>query len=184
MNQLKKTIIVPVLLLLAGCAAVSYYNAKVEVEKDENRYRLTVSESKLAMTIPAEALTPSPIRTGGSTDNPRYFHLKNEKTKFNISGWFEPDYMFSGAKKNFDAFHQNLIKANLPQPQNISFSKQGNWKAVSYDMSCGETSTPNLKAHWVQDGTWIDLHLSYDCSASGTLEDLLAFLSSVEIKKI
>ena len=65
------------LFLFAGCAAVSYYNAMVEVNKDQNVYRLTVSESKLALTIPAKGLTSSDIRSGGSTDNPRYFYFKN-----------------------------------------------------------------------------------------------------------
>jgi hypothetical protein len=46
------------------------------------------------------------------------------------------------------------------RPTNVEFKKIGGWDAVLYDMVIPGNTHSNIRAHWLQEGTWIDMHLS------------------------
>ncbi|HMV01369.1 MAG TPA: hypothetical protein PKD04_09820, partial [Rhodocyclaceae bacterium] len=49
---------------------------------------------------------------------------------------------------------------NLPAPADVSFERRGQWDAVFYHLPLPGGSSAHVRAHWVQSGTWIDVHLS------------------------
>ena len=51
-------------------------------------------------------------------------------------------------------------RAGIAAPRNVSFEHIGTWNAVLYDMQGSDVTNANIRAHWVQSGTWIDIHLS------------------------
>ena len=42
----------------------------------------------------------------------------------------------------------------------MSFERRGQWDAVFYHLPLPGGSSAHVRAHWVQSGTWIDVHLS------------------------
>ena len=42
----------------------------------------------------------------------------------------------------------------------MSIARYSDWEAVIYDIETPFGSNSNIRANWVQAGTWIDLHLS------------------------
>jgi hypothetical protein len=48
----------------------------------------------------------------------------------------------------------------MPSPPNAVKSRLDGWELVSYDISLPSGSDAHIRAEWVQDGMWIDLHVS------------------------
>jgi hypothetical protein len=132
----------------------------IQVTQKDNSYILTVPVSRLVMSIPSSGLSQKDNSIGGSTDNPRYFYFDDSANSLIISGWFEPAKGFSGVQK-FWTDETNAWKKNkLPEPRDVLFKKIGNWDAVLYDMDIPGKTNSHIRAHWIQSGTWIDMHLS------------------------
>lgn len=132
----------------------------IQITQKGDSYFLTVPVSRLVMSIPSSGLSQKDNSSGGSTDNPRYFYFNDSANNLIISGWFEPAQGFSGVQK-FWANETNAWKKNkLPEPRDVLFKKIGNWDAIVYDMDIPGATNSHIRAHWIQSGTWIDVHLS------------------------
>ncbi len=55
---------------------------------------------------------------------------------------------------------QEWNRRGLPEPQDVSFVKIGNWDAIVYDIAFSQGSNSHIRAHLLEAGTWIDIHLS------------------------
>jgi len=163
------------ILLLIGIGCFSCYTKAGSTTVDRF-YNLTVLESKLIMIIPKGNLKKEIVKSY------RSFKFRDGLDGFNISGWFEPDSSYTSMKENWEGNIISWKKTKLPPPQKIQFSKQNAWEVVAYDMGREDCIGPNLKAHLVKEGTWIDLHLSFDCYAYGDREKLLSFLKNIKIQ--
>jgi len=138
-------------------------NEVIEITQTGNTYRLSVPVSQLTMTLPRGGwFRKDKSSLGGGTANPRYFYFVDEKEESLIlSGWFEPDRLYGGsAAKQWEQDLPGLKKNNLPQPVNVSFEKIGRWDTVMYDHMFPKAVSSHMRAHWVQAGTWIEIHLS------------------------
>ena len=158
--------------LAAACSTTSgpRSNESLEIAETKSAYRLSVPVSQLTLTLPRGNWSrKDKSALGGGPANPRYFYFEDAKEESLIlSGWFEPDRLFSGsAVKQWELDAAGLKKAKLPHPVNVAFEKIGGWDTVLYDQVFSGVVSSHMRAHWVQAGTWIDIHIStttYDSS--------------------
>ena len=129
------------------------------VSRVDDAYLLSLPVSRLEMRIPFPGLQQKVSDVSGATDSPRYF-LLGDAHGINISGWFEGAGLFEGAEKYWTSQLAVWKKQGLAAPLNAEFVKVGNWQAVFYDKPVDNYSNIHVRAHWVQAGTWIDVHLS------------------------
>jgi len=172
---------ISLLSLVCSCAGYQNYAAKIEVNADDSSYNLTSSASTFVLTLPKNSLLPMKPLGRGPTQNPRYFHFRDNSAKLNVSGWFEPHYLYPGQEKYFDRMAENLRNNGLPMPGNVKHFRHSLWRVTSYEMPCGSSYTPDLHAHFHENDTWIDLHLSYDCGSGKEHGDLMDFLSTIRV---
>lgn len=156
----------------------------LEISELNNTYVLKVPVSRLTMIIPKAGLSPGK-NTGGAADSPRYFYFEDKASGLIISGWFEPQQAFSGMKKFWQAETDAWKRKGIPDPQNVSFVKIGGWDAITYDMPIASGSNPHIRAHWLQAGTWIDIHLSITSSRSRQEAgaQLQSLLKAIQVKE-
>ncbi len=120
---------------------------------------LNVPITSLAVTIPKKDLKNNLAK--GSKLNPRYFLFQNElRPDISISGWIEPAKKFTSTKKIFEGDKIQWSLNALPGPAEVEFKKIGGWDAVLYNMDLPGSQHSNVRAHWIQENTWIDIHLS------------------------
>lgn len=120
-------------------------------------YELSVPASRLVMTIPKSAM-PRATREPSPNGHPRYFYFVDGL--LNVSGWFEPATEFAGIRSFWERETATWRKKGLPPPVETSFARIGKWDAVLYDVASPAGTNSHIRAHWVQAGTWIDVHLS------------------------
>jgi hypothetical protein len=169
--------------LISGCAAYRNYTAKIDVNTDNSSYRLTTSVSDFVLILQKKGFIPLKPLSGGATENPRYFHFIDDKTKLNVSGWFEPHYLYHGQKKYFEELAEEFSNNGLPTPYNIEHFRHHNWRVTSYNMPCKTSNSSDIQAHFYEDNTWINLHISYECDTGKNLDDLLQFLNKIQVVK-
>ncbi len=163
---MKGKLVVALSMFLAGACSTTggpRPNETIEVTQVGNAYRLSVPVSQLTMTLPKGSwFRKDKSALGGGTANPRYFYFVDEKEESLIlSGWFEPDRLYGGsAAKQWEKDLQGLKQTKLPEPANVSFEKIGRWDTVLYDHVFAKAVSSHVRAHWVQAGTWIEIHLS------------------------
>jgi hypothetical protein len=160
-------VFVAVLAVVYTTARGAPPDQSIAIETAETSYILTVPVSRLRMTIPKGhlVLKSSPR---GEPNNPRYFYFQDSKVAFIVSGWFEPASGFSGIER-FWQNETNAWKRNgLPEAQDVSFTKIGNWDSVVYETKLPRGTNAHIRAHWVQAGTWIDVHLSLTSTRTST----------------
>ena len=122
-------------------------------------YVLNVPITSLAVTIPKKDLRNN--LGSGSKLNPRYFLFQNERRPdISISGWIEPAKKFTSTKKILEGDKIQWAINGLPSPTDVEFKKIGGWDAVLYNMVIPGNTHSNIRAHWIQESTWIDIHLS------------------------
>jgi len=156
----------------------------IQVSQKGNNYVLTVPVSRLTMNIPRFGLVQEDNQAKGSTDNPRYFYLKDPNTGLLISGWFEPEKGYPGIQDFWKDETKSWKENRKPGAHNVSITKIGNWDAVLYDMKIFGGVQGHIRAHWVQAGTWIDIHLSIHTTQTSqeTREILISFLKKIVVK--
>jgi hypothetical protein len=73
--------------------------------------------------------------------------------------------------------------AGLPVPRELSFGWLAGWEVVFYDIGMPNGTSSHVRAHWVQPGTWIDLHLSVAGSDSSDelRSELKRILEKIEV---
>jgi len=122
-------------------------------------YVLNVPISTLAVTIPKKNMKNN---VGiGSKLNPRYFLFQNERRPdISISGWIEPAKKFTSAKRILEGDRIQWEINGLPHPTEVEFKKISGWDAVFYNMKIPGNTHSSIRAHWIQENTWIDMHIS------------------------
>lgn len=153
----------------------------IEVFVKEEAYVLSVPSSNLLVSIPRGKLARVPDPAGRPA-NPRYFMFADRG--FAVSGWIEPEQAFPGIAKFWQDEAESRSKRGLREPQNIEIRKISKWDAVFYDMPISGGTNSNIRAHWVEAGTWIDLQLSVTTSrkSSEVRPELEAFLNAIVVK--
>ena len=131
-----------------------------EISEVDGRYVQTVPLSRLIMAIPKGGLVMQPNPAGGSADSPRYFYFENKAQALLISGWFESDEGYPGIKQFWADETAEWKRRGLREPKDVTFAQLGNWNAILYDEDVPIARNSHIRAHWVQAGTWIDIHLS------------------------
>jgi hypothetical protein len=150
--------------ILAACSTPGpRSNEALEIIESSSAYRLSVPVSELTLSFPRGNWSrQDKSALGAGTANPRYFYFEdaNEESLI-LSGWFEPERLFSGsAAKQWQKDAAALKKTPAPEPVNVTFEKVGGWDTVMYDHLMGKVVSSHVRAHWVQAGTWIDIHIS------------------------
>ncbi|MFC1821652.1 hypothetical protein ACFL9T_03025 [Thermodesulfobacteriota bacterium] len=179
-KMIRFTILLALILLSNGCTAYRNYAAKIEINAESNSYNLTTSMSSYVLILPKSNFQPVKPLGGGGTDNPRYFIFRNEKSKLNVSGWFEPLYLYPGQKKYLEQLSNELEKNGRPLPENVNHFQHNKWRVTSYEIPCNGNYSTNINAHFYEEDTWIDLHISYDCGRGNKLNDLLSYLDTIK----
>jgi hypothetical protein len=122
-------------------------------------YVLNVPITSLALTIPNKDLKNN-LGTGSKL-NPRYFLFQNERRPdISVSGWIEHSKKFTSTKKIWEGDRIQWELNGLPSPTDVEFRKISGWEAILYNMNIPGNTHSNIRAHWVQEGTWIDIHIS------------------------
>jgi hypothetical protein len=126
----------------------------IDVEESAQGLRLTVPASRVVMLVPRGGL-----KKAAELERPGYFHLTDAARSLVVSGWFEPAERFPGVQEFWENERRNPA---LKDPQDVTFAKVGNWDAILYDVRVPrrEATSSHVRAHWVSNGTWIDVHLS------------------------
>jgi hypothetical protein len=149
----------------------------LQITQTDQAYVLTVPASRLVMRIPLNGLSLTNSAIGGPTDNPRYFHFRDDTKQVIMSGWVESDQAFPGLQKIW-ADEVTVSKKNgLAEAQRVAFGRMANWETIAYERAVPNFTNSHLHAHWVQAGTWIDLHLSL--TTNGSSQDARAKLESL-----
>jgi len=130
MKTTKLIVAVAASFLAAACSTSGgpRGNESIEIAETKSAYRLSVPVSQLSLTLPRGNWSRrDKSALGGGTTNPRYFYFEDAKEESLIlSGWFEPDRLFSGsASKQWQKDAAGLKKTSLPQPVNVAFEKIG-----------------------------------------------------------
>jgi len=161
----KRALAFAIALLAAACSTSTAPRSDeaIQISESGKVFTLSVPVSQLTMTLPkGNWFRKDKSALGGGTVNPRYFYFEdaNEESLI-LSGWFEPDRLYSGsAAKQWTKDAAVLKKTPAPDPVNVSYEKIGGWDTVMYDHMLDQVVSSHMRAHWVQAGTWIELHLS------------------------
>ncbi len=152
-------------------------SSAVVVTENGERFRIAVPGSRIVMTVPRAGLIFSTPSVGGSTSNARYFQFADTSRGITFSGWIESASSYAG----FDKFWEQETKASrkngLPPPRNVVRTRLDGWELVTYDVPLPSGSDAHIRAEWVQDGTWIDVHVS--AAGGGSIESVRATAKEV-----
>jgi hypothetical protein len=162
----KLEVAVTVVLLMIGAAARAQGSERLSVSVVGDNYVLAVPVSRVELLVPKGNLVQIPARVGGSTESPRYFQLGDLSQGLIISGWFESSSGYSGMDRYWEQQLAAWKNRNLPTPSDVSMQKIGNWDAVFYELPVLTGSSSHVRAHLVQSGTWIDVHVSVSAESS------------------
>jgi hypothetical protein len=160
---MRKRIVQTVALVAAAAlsyAAIAQSSPTLTVAEAADAFRLSLPVSRLVMTIPKDGLTVVDERSqGGGTLSPTYFHLQDLARGIVVSGWFEPASAYAG----FDAFWKGeaeTLRRNGFSLENVAHAKVDKWDAALYDVEIPRAANTHIRAQWVEQGTWIDVHIS------------------------
>jgi hypothetical protein len=161
-------------------AAPSAVSLRVDDASDD--YRLTVPVSRLTLSIPKRGLTKAASKDNAS---PRYFLFEDRAHGVVVSGWFEAAEGFPGLEKFWRDETSGWTRKRLPDPEDVTFTKVGDWDAIVYDQAIPRVTNSHVRAHWVAAGTWIDVHLSItgDRPRGETRAALLKMLDSFRVEQ-
>jgi hypothetical protein len=185
MNAIRASIFAGVVVLFCkvGVCQESSKATTLEILKSNGNYVLTVPVSRLVMTIPKGKLALKVNRAGGSADSPRYFYFEDKDSRLLISGWFESDQGFPGIKQFWTNETAEWKREGLPEARDVAFVQLGDWNAVLYGIDSTVGRNSHVRAHWVQAGTWIDIHLSLtaDLHQKEIREELQSVLKTISV---
>ena len=175
--------------VLSGSGGVAFCQdlsqaTTLQIEESAGNYVLSVPVSRLVMTIPKGKSNsegePSrrlePIAPDISTSKTKILPLF-------ISGWFESDEGFPGIKQFWANETAAWKRGGLPEARDVAFTQLGDWNAVIYEINSPVGRNSHVRAHWVQAGTWIDIHLSLtaDLSQKELREKLQSVLKTISV---
>jgi hypothetical protein len=184
--------VLAVVLLVVGLASCSTGRVglsgadAIAVTRLNAAYEVTIPVSRLTLIIPSAGLSRDQTPYGGATEHPEYFRFIDRKGGLYISGWFEPAERFRNVKKGWETDIRFWKQQGFPVPLNPSFSRIGRWDTITYDNVDRGVTISHIRAHWLQAGTWIDLHLSmggFDRSTADLRAQLEGVLKGIEVKE-
>lgn len=156
-------------LLVLGTAASAAEPGHVWIDSsDPAVYRITVPESAVVLSVPRGHLRIMPRGTVGATASPVYFFLADPDKGVNVSGWIEPAEKYVSLAPTLRAEFEEMKKRGFPAPIYFSPLKVDPWPvAISYGYVIKDALDSNIRASYVDHGTWIDLHVSAIDAARG-----------------
>lgn len=154
------------------------------IQQRNGAYELTVPASRLVATIPRGDLVLIK-NSSAAEESPRYFILEDDTLHLIISGWFEAEQAFPGVREYWEDRTNQWRNTGRPTPQAVSFARISGWEAILYDLPLPFGANSHISAHWVQAGTWIDLHLSItsDRTTTENRAKLKSVLKTVQIRQ-
>jgi hypothetical protein len=174
-------------VVLVGIADLNAANEpdRISVAETADIFEITVPVSGLIMKVPKGGLKQATPAGVGSTASRRYFYLEDGERHIWVSGWFEAEAEYPGIEKFWREEIAAMKKNRVPLPEHSKFVALGNWQAVTYQMPAAHGSNPNIRAHWLQAGTWIDVHVSLqsDLSANEAMGQLERLLAGIVVSK-
>ena len=184
-NPLRLLVVTTILGLLASLLGCAGYGTSVHMHERDGIYVLHVPASSLQVLIPRNGFVQKDARQVGGPDHPWYFYFEDSARNTIISGWFEAEKAFPGIRRLWEEDTRVWEKEGLPTPADVAFTKIGNWDAVFYDLPHSDYTDSHLMAHWIQAGTWIELHLSITTKApsSSARSALVDKLHTIRIAK-
>jgi hypothetical protein len=181
--HIRRTLFLTTTFTLLFCAvghARTSDSASIQITDTGKAYDVTVPVSRVVMTIPKGELKYAENDQGGTAGSPRYFAFRHKTLNMTIDGWFEPAERFPGLKKLWEEKLNVFTRTGRRPPEEVAFTKVGRWKAITYVIPDPALPliTAEISAHWLQAGTWIELHLSLtaaqtDKESGAKLEKLL-----------
>ena len=145
---------------IVSASATAQQAEQLSVTRAGDSYVLSVPVSRLEMRFPAGKLVRLPMNIGGATGNPRYFYFTDPARGITVSGWFEPAARFKGIEEFWSVEQAGWKRRGMPEPMDVAMKKIGGWDAILYETPFPAISNSHLRAHFVQAGTWIDVHIS------------------------
>ena len=161
------------------------YAEILQVRESEKGYELSVPASPLVMTIPKGGLARARNPQGGAASSPRYFYFEDPANHLFVSGWIEAARRFPGIKPFWENETAARRRRGLRDPQDVVFTKIENWDAIVYDETIAIGTNSHIRAHWLQAGTWIDMHVSIaaESSSAEARARLTALLKTIQVKE-
>ena len=155
------------------------------ITQTDSSYVLQVPVARLQMFLPSTGLRSDPPNVGGATSNPRYYNFSDSSRGLVISGWFEPANRFPGLAAFWEGEQAAWKRNGLPEPRSVSLKTIGIWQTIFYDLDLPGVTNRHVRAHAVQAGTWIDLHISLTGSGPQTpnREDLISVLEKIVVSE-
>lgn len=153
-------------LALAGCEAPQMpVESRISVVAQESRYEITVPSSKVTLLVPKADLRPGVGARSGASGSPRYFLLEGQELV--VSGWFEPARLHTGTlDDSLKGEFAGLVKAGFAAPSHLEKLRVGAFDGVLYDVNDPGTNSSHVRATFVDEDTWIDLHVSVHADRS------------------
>jgi hypothetical protein len=157
----------------------------VQIKTNKQETIIGNAVNKIKLLIPFGNLKKINERRGGGQNNPAYFYFEDTKTKILISGWFFPIQKFEyNETVDFWAWEYRNVEVLNPEFREIE-----NWEAFIYDLPLSkefqDVCSAHLRANFLQDDTWIDLHLSITTNKSSEIlhGELIEYLKTMQILK-
>ncbi len=165
---------------LIGCAG---YATSVHTHERFGEYIVELPASNLRVIIPQKGFVQKDAKESGN-NNPQYFCFADNARNIIISGWFIPEENFPGVHQFWEKETKAYEQHGAPKPEDVVFEKTGNWGLIFYDVHNSKLTNAHVRAHWVQAGTWIDLHLSITTKASSSeaRSRLKEVLNTIQVK--
>lgn len=185
MKYIVKSLLAAVFFLLGGGVATGATGPgeRIQINEADGRYSFSVPASQLVMTMPKSGWLLKDNNIGGGTSNPRYFYFENKADSSVLSGWFEPDRLFTSVRQLWEEESERQRKGGMPPTVNVAYETLEGWDTVMYDYVIGEATSSHIRGHWVQSGTWIDIHVSTTTkkSAAENRKKLKALLKDISV---
>jgi hypothetical protein len=171
-----------VALTLAACAT-----EQVEVVPANDDYLISTIGSKLALHVPKGELVPQTRDESGNRYPPHYFYLDDRARGLILSGWFETADRWAGVDDWLRQVTRSDAEKGLPPRMDLRVSKDRGADVVEYHLegNFGGRTNCHLVAHWVDEGTWIEMHASLTAklSLADNQAQLEQFFQSIRLQR-
>lgn len=179
-------------LLAAGLLAASApagargrgEDSTLHIASRHGNYVLSVPVSRLVLRIPQGGLLRQQTPQNDAAHSERYFIFQDSKRGLVVSGWFERSSSYSDFDKMWADEKTSWKSQGLPMPEHEKHVRFRHWQGIAYDIALPNGSgSANIRAFWVEAGTWIDLHVSLAAQGGHAAlhRKLMAFLKTLKV---